>query len=501
MLTKEQLIESEGSTFPGKTYAKALLKPVFEDQRKYLFHAMFQVHRAHVVMLYQRGILPFPVARDILHAIEEVANRDPKYFQYDPQCEDLFFQVEKEIAKLIGDLAGNMHIGRSRNDLGVTMYRMVVREKLMKLISAVLELREALLEVSKEHVETVMPAYTHTQPAQPTTFAHYLLAVHDLIARDTKRLWNAFYTVNQCPLGAAAITTTGFAIDREQVKDLLGFTGIVENSYDAVASADYLLETATAVIVLMSNLGRWIQDLLLLCTREFRAIRVADPYVQISSIMPQKRNPVSIEHSRSLSSSAIADAQAVVTMVHNTPFGDIVDTEDDLQPHLYSAIEKALRVIELMTVVIRTMEVNREHLYQRAREGNITITEFSDMLVRDRGVPLRAAHRIARLVATEAERRGLEFYQMKAEWIENVAREVLKKEFSYSPEEHAKLSDPMHFVSVRKCKGGPSAAEVRRMLRVREKEIRQALEDYQQMKEYLQRKNSELRQAIDDILQ
>jgi argininosuccinate lyase len=185
-----------------------------------------------------------------------------------------------------------MHIARSRNDMGVAMYRLVLRERLLELIGKVLTLREVLLKVCEEHLDTVMPAYTHTQPAQPTTLGHYLLAIHDVTERDTGRLWSAYHIVNRSPLGAAAITTTGFDICRDAVKVSLGFSGTVENSYDAIAGADYLLETATAIIILMTNMG-WIQDFLLFCTREFDAFRIADPYVQISSIMPQKRNPVS----------------------------------------------------------------------------------------------------------------------------------------------------------------------------------------------------------------
>ncbi|PTX64618.1 argininosuccinate lyase [Melghirimyces profundicolus] len=471
---RKKVLERDGTAFPAKTYVDCLLKPVFNDQRDFLFSAMFQIHRAHVLMLCDKGLLSRDEAGKILRAVEKLAGKDPSEFQYDPRYEDLFFMVEGMLKGEIGeDLAGNMHIARSRNDMGVAMYRLVLREKLLELIRNVQELREALLYVGEEHLETVMPAYTHTQPAQPTTLGHYLLSVHDMVERDTKRLWSAYQNVNKSPLGAAAITTTGFDICRDSVKDSLGFEEVVENSYDAIAGADYLLETATSIMILMTDLGRWVQDMLQFCTREFNAVKVADAYVQISSIMPQKRNPVSVEHSRSLSSSAIADAQAVLTMVHNTPFGDIVDTEDDLQPHLYQAIDKSVRVIKLMTAVISTIEINREDLARRAREGYITITELADAMVREKGISFRTAHQIASKVAHKAHRAGMELDEVPPQMILEAAKEVLGREMTFSQEKLAQVSDPHYFIEVRKCPGGPSPKEAQRMLDVRKSRLKE----------------------------
>lgn len=497
---REEWISSEGTTFPGKTYVECLLKPLFNDQRDTLFQAMIQVHRAHVLMLYDRGILKKSEATRILRAVEAVARTDPKALQYDPRYEDLFFLVEGKIAERIGEeLAGNMHIARSRNDMGVAMYRIALRERILTLIDKTLSLREALLEASGQHLETVMPAYTHTQPAQPTTLGHYLLAVQDGLFRDTTRLKGAFDQVNRSPLGSAAITTTGFDICRDTVKEMLGFDDLVENSYDAIAGADYLGETATAVALLMTNLGRWIQDLLLFCTREFQAVRVADPYVQISSIMPQKRNPVSVEHSRSLASSAAADAMAVLTMIHNTPFGDVVDTEDDLQPHLYRAIDKGRRVLGLMAAVIRTLEVNRELLGRRAREGAITITEWADTMVREKGIPLRTAHRIAARISRSAWRENQELDELTPEQVRRKALEAAGIDLRFTEEELARLSDPFHFIRVRKCRGGPNPDETRRMLEARRGQLTRDQQWLREVRERLERAQAGMMRRVEEL--
>lgn len=466
MPSKDEFIKSEGSTFPGKTYVNHLLRPVFNDQRDYLFKQMFNIHRAHVVMLAEQGILDKKEAATILEGVETVSQTDPQTLQYDPRFEDLFFMMEHKISELIGpDLAGKMHIARSRNDMGVAMYRLVLREHILTLLESSQLLSNALLEQINEHTETIITAYTHTQPAQPTTLSHYLTAVLDVLLRDIHRLWSAYETVNQSPMGAAALSTTGFTINRKRVCELLGFSELVENSYDAIAGADYLVESATAVLSMMVNCGRWIQDFLQLVTREHNIIKVADPYVQISSIMPQKRNPVSIEHSRSLASSSAGEALAAIQMIHNTPFGDIVDTEDDLQPHLYRSYEKANRVILLMHAVIRTMEVNKERALIQAKTSCITITELTDVLAREKQVPFRTAHQIASSIAKKCSHEKIELYDFP---LEEVNEEITKlSHASLSQEEWERIICPHEFVISRTIQGGPNPTEVRRMSRER----------------------------------
>jgi argininosuccinate lyase len=341
------------------------------------------------------------------------------------------------------------------------MYRLVLREHILTLLQSSMLLADALLEQINEHAETIITAYTHTQPAQPTTLGHYLTAVLDVLLRDIHRLWSAYETVNRSPMGAAALSTTGFPINRKRVCELLGFSELVDNSYDAIAGADYLVGSATAVLSMMVNCGRWIQDFLQLVTREYNIIKVADPYVQISSIMPQKRNPVSVEHSRSLASSSAGEALAAIQMIHNTPFGDIVDTEDDLQPHLYRSYEKANRVIHLMHAVVRTMEVDKERALNRAKNSCITITELADVLARDKGVPFRLAHQLASSLAIECSSKKLELYELP---LKTVNEEIGKLSgVLLSEEEWKGVICPREFVNRRNIQGGPNPKEVRRM--------------------------------------
>ena len=460
MSLKEDFIKEDGRSFPGKVYVEALLKPVFNDQRNFLFDAMFALHRAHVVMLKEQNLLPKDEAREIMRGLDELIQMDQAKIEYDPNYEDLFFMVESKLGDLIGDeLAGKVHLGRSRNDMGEGMYRYVLREKLLTLVQDVDRLSEALIGQAQLHIDTIMPAHTHTQPAQPTTFGHYLMAIYDNLRRDRTRLIQAYDTVNVSPLGAAAITTTGYNISRERLAELLGFEEVLENSYDAIGTGDYLIDAAQSVISLMVNTGRWVQEFLRFASLEVGLVRVADAYVQTSSIMPQKRNPVSIEHSRSLASNAVGKAQTVIQMLHNTPYGDINDSEDDLQPILYDSLYTAGRVMNLMNAVIRTMDFNVARAKKQAAENLIVITELADVLTRDHGISFRKSHMIATKIARKSVEQEKELFEWTVDEINQLIGDV-----KFSQEEWKDIVNPRVFVERRSVRGGPSPIEVKRMI-------------------------------------
>ncbi|RDI40040.1 argininosuccinate lyase [Falsibacillus pallidus] len=493
MKGQDDFLLEEGSVFPGKTYVESVLKPVFEDQRDYLFEAMFDIHCAHVIMLSEQGILKKEEAAIMLRGIQKTAEIDPASLFYNPKFEDLFFMMEAKIAEEIGgELAGKIHMGRSRNDMGVAMYRLVLREKLLSTIDAANALSDALLNQAEHHTETYMTGYTHTQPAQPTTLSHYFLAIYDVLQRDIARLWSAFEQVNQSPLGAAALTTTGFPISRARTCELLGFRQVIENAYDAIAGADYLLESASSIMVLMVDTGRWINDFLQYVTREYGAFKVAEPYVQVSSIMPQKRNPVSIEHARSLASSAYSDAFAAMNMIHNTPFGDIVDTEDDLQPHLYRAADKAVRVLTLMRAVIATLKVDGKKLMEGASKSCITITELADTLARDHDISFRKAHSIASAIAIRSAAEGKELYEWKVSEINMIIQEF-RVGISLEKEQWERIISPKYFVKIRSIQGGPAPVEVKRMIEERMCALERCCEKWRSTKEWLVNNQKELR--------
>jgi argininosuccinate lyase len=464
---RASIFAREGQVFPGATYREVVLEPAYENAKRELLPAMLAANRAHLIMLVEQNLVSGEVADTIMQGIAKLDETEIRSSPYTGEFEDLFFHVEHLILESAGEPAGNLHLARSRNDLCVAMYRMVLRDRLLRAERSLLELQGVLLSVASEHTGTVMPAHTHTQQAQPTTLAHYLLAVHDSLSRDLRRLRAAFENCNRSPLGAAALTTSGFAIDRDRVAELLAFDGLIENSYDAIGGADYLGETATALQLSFLGLGRFVNDLLLWSAQEFGAIRVADPYVQVSSIMPQKRNPVSLEHVRSLLSAAVGDTNTVLTTLHNTPFGDVVDTEDDLQPYLWRALEAAVGLYRLLAAVVGTMDVNKELLMERAGTGYSTVTELADTLVRERGLSFRTAHEVVAAVVKLAEAEGVGAGGILPDLLDRAAEGVIGEPLDLSADEISRALDPVHFVEIRALPGGPAPEEIKRALQER----------------------------------
>jgi argininosuccinate lyase len=307
----------------------------------------------------------------------------------------------------------------------------------------------------------VMAVHTHTQPAQPTTVAHYLLAVVEQLERDAVRLRASFQTTNRSPLGACAITGTGFPIDRQLTSDLLGFDGPTGNTYGSIATVDYLLESVSATSVVIAGLGRFVQDLLLWGTLEFGYVRFGDGFVQSSSIMPQKRNPVAIEHARAIGSKALGQAQAIVTAVHNTPFGDIVDTEDDLQPLVSSMFRDAVRAVRLVAAAMQTAEFDAERLEARAGEGGTTLTELADTLAREQDLSFKTAHTIAGKVLRA---RNNNPQANISSVLAAVCLQTIGRTLPYTAEDLRRILSPRYFVNVRRTLGGPAPEQTGRAL-------------------------------------
>lgn len=472
-VSKAAAMSSRREGFPAPVYAETVLAVNFADAKKYFLDALLEIHYAHTLMLARQGILALEDARACLLALDGLDRTAIAGATYDGAFEDLFFYVEDRLAAACGeDTAGKMHTARSRNDIDLALYRMVLRREILKLVEALGGARQVLLDLAAANLETLMPAYTHTQPAQPTTLAHYLMAAVEVMGRDAERLRSAFSRVNRSPLGACAITTTGFPIVREHTAELLGFEGLQVNSYGAIAAVDYVTEAASAVAIAMVNLGRLVQDLLLWCTAEFGFLRLREGYVQVSSIMPQKRNPVSLEHTRILASKALGQAQAVLTCAHNTPFGDIVDSEDDLQPLVFSAYADAQRALRLFAGLMEQAEVQCERLHRRVQGSFLTATELADTLVRREGISFRRAHQ---LVSSAVRAVGPEYSpERMVEQVQRLAAELLGHPLETPVQELLRALDPENFVRIRSIVGGPAPSAVSAELERAHSEISQA---------------------------
>jgi argininosuccinate lyase len=437
-------------------------------------------------MLTERGILASDHARILLTALNGLDLQRLRAARFDGSSEDFFFFVESQLESRCGpEVAGRLHLARSRNDIDITLYRMVLRKEVLDLAVEVLALRSALLDHAERHLDTVMPAHTHTQPAQPTTLAHYLMAMIEVLERDTGRLRAAYVTTNRSPLGAGAITTTGFPIDRNRTAHLLGFDALQTNSYGAIAAVDYVLEAVSSSAAAMVSLGKFLQDLLLWSMREFGFLRLADGFVQGSSIMPQKRNPVALEHARILASRAFGEAQAVMTSLHNTPFGDIVDAEDDLQPLLMMVFGDSRRALRLVTSSMREACFDTGRMGVEAGLHFLTVTELADTLVREAGLSFREAH-------------GLAGKAVRANSNDDTPARVVDDLLRLAPgivprERLLAALDPANFVARRTVSGGPARAAL-------EPELDKAKSVQAQLQGWVDRANARIQASHDELM-
>jgi argininosuccinate lyase len=461
-------------------YVAYVLRENFEDAKAQFLPALMAIHYAHLVMLAERGIVSRRDAAPIRDALNSISLDRVREAAYDETCEDLYFYVERLIvAASSEDVAGRLHTARSRNDIDTTMYRMQLREMVLVLVQGTARLRHVLLDLADGNRDAIFAAHTHTQPAQPTTVAHYLLAAIEQLERDGVRLKAAYATTNRSPLGACAITGTAFPIDRARTSELLGFDRPTVNTYGSIATVDYLLESVSAAAVMLAGLGRLVQDLLLWCTTEFGYLRLADGFVQGSSIMPQKRNPVALEHARAIGSKALGQASAIMLSVHNTPFGDTVDAEDDLQPLVFSMFKDAARTVRLVAATMTDAELDRDRLAASAATGWITVTELADTLVRDHGVPFTTSHTVASRLVAEATRDPA---APKPQLLRDIAAEVTGRPIDIVAARLDEILSPRHFVEVRAQDGGPAPsataraiAESRSLLAADEEWVRRAV--------------------------
>jgi argininosuccinate lyase len=451
------------ASFPHPVYAAHILRPAFEDARRLLFAPMLAANAAHLVMLAETGVVGETEAGRALAALREIAEGGADAFQYAAAVEDLFFAIERRLIVLAGPEAGGcLQTARSRNDLDAAMCRLMLRELVLGAVDQTLALRSALLDLARVHLETLMPGTTHTQPAQPTTLAHYLGGVLGPLERDTERLRQLYGRVNRNPLGVAAFTTTGFPIDRELTARLLGFEGLVENGYDAVGAADHMLEATGALVTAAASLSRFVHDLLIWARPETGVIRIADAFVQISSIMPQKRNPVVLEHVRARIGYVFGDAATVATMVHSSAFGDTVDVEDEIYVPLARCFAAMASVLDLLTAVMSSIEIDRGLLAARAGQGFTTSTELADTLVRVCGLPFRTAHAIAARVVQDAIAAGKGAGEVTAAMVDAAAQDVAGRPLAVDAEVVRAALDPWRFVRARTGPGGPAPETTRR---------------------------------------
>ncbi len=424
--------------------AREFLSSMDADRR--IFAADIAVDRAHVVMLAEQGIVSEDVAGEILAALDEIEAAGHETL---PEGEDVHAAIETAVIERVGEDGGKMHTARSRNDEVATCIRYRLREDLLDAIEATIALRRQLIETASEHTDTVMPGYTHLQPAQPTTVAHWLCSYEQAVARDTERLLDAYSRVNRSPLGAAAFAGTTFDIDRERTAELLGFEAIVENSMDASSTRDFLLESVSALAAHATTLSGIAEDIVVFANRGF--VELSDDYASTSSIMPQKKNPDTLELVRATAGEAAAGVNGLLTTLKGLPRAYNRDLQS-ATPYAWETVDAVLDATDVVGGAVATADWPEDTLAEAAGEGFSTATGVADLLAAN-GLPFRTAHEVVAIAAEEGS---------DLDAVDAAAREVLDAPLAeyVDPEAVEGALDPAESVASRDSVGGPAASAV-----------------------------------------
>ncbi len=386
--------------------------------------------KAHAAMLVRQGIIGAADGKAIQDGLDRIlAEIEAGTFAFKAELEDIHMNVEARLAELIGPAAGRLHTARSRNDQVATDFRLWVRNSIDALDAQMKDLQRALIVKAETHAGTVMPGFTHLQPAQPVTFGHHLLAYVEMVGRDRSRLADCRARLNESPLGSAALAGTSFPIDREQTAKALGFDRPTANSLDGVSDRDFALEFLSAASVAGMHLSRLAEELVLWTAPQFGFVRLSDAFSTGSSIMPQKRNPDAAELVRA-KTGALTGALVGLTMVmKGLPLTYAKDMQED-KAKTFEAADALALALAAMTGMIDDMTVDEAAMRRAAGAGFTTATDLADWLVRRLGMPFREAHHVTGRIVRAAEAKGVGLEELPLAEMQRVETRITEDVFS-----------------------------------------------------------------------
>jgi argininosuccinate lyase len=479
------------------------LSPMREDVAKFtssmkddikLANAVIAINKAHVIMLMEQKIIKQSDGTKLLQALVKCSGTT-----LDASAEDVHMAVEEAVLKEAGEEAGgNLHIAKSRNDQVATAIRMELRNELLNLMRAVAHVQDHLAEVAEDHVNSVILEYTHLQPAQPVTFAHYLLSHIAALERDLQRLQNTYARVNLCPLGAGALATTSFPINRDRTAELLGFDGLAENSIDAVGSRDFITETLAVLTLIAVNLSRFAEDLIIWSSPDFGVVELPDEFTSTSSIMPQKKNPEVLEVIRARASHVLGDFVASVAAVKSLPSTYNLDFQE-ITPKLWKSIENVRASLDMFHKLLPKLKVVAD-VSGKANASFVAATELANVLVRKYDVPFRTAHKVVGALVKSLIEAKLTFADATPALLQKAAKEAANIKLTIKAEDLKALAEPLALVEACKVKGGPAPTEVKKAIESWKKKVFLTKSNILQTDKLLEEAENKLEKTIKSYL-
>ena len=418
------------------------------DADKVLFEADIKTNFAHTSMLKHEGIVDKEIADKILCALDNLKEEGFDALVFDASVEDVHMAIENYVTSKIGPEAGYMHTAKSRNDQVACDVRLVLREMIEEIQIGILEFIEGLVEMAGEHLEDIFIGFTHLQHAQPITIAHHLMAHVQALKRDYERLADTYKRVNLNPLGSAAMATTSFPINRQ-------LTTYLENSMDGVSARDFISETDFDLDSLSSTLAKICEELVLWSTYEFGVIEMADEYSSTSSIMPQKKNPDVAELARGKTSIATGELITILTILKAIPYTYNRDLQE-ITPHLWNAVKVTKETLSIVTKMMLSVEFKVDRCAELAGKNFATATDLADIMVREKHIPFRTAHKIVGRIVNEATANEMAEEDITSKFIDDIALDLGFDKLELSDELIQRALNPAENVKIRAIPGGPA---------------------------------------------
>ena len=410
---------------------------------------------AHATMLGKQGIIEQAEADKIINGLKAIlADIEAGEVEFTMDNEDIHMNIEAILTQRIGDTGKRLHTSRSRNDQVAVDFRLYVKEEIPVIINQVLDLEQVLIQKAEENLSTVMPGYTHLQRAQPTTFAHYMMAYANMFRRDVTRLEDCLERLDECPLGAGALATSTYPVDRQMTAKLLGFAKPTENSMDSVSDRDYAIEFLSACSIMMMHLSRFAEEIILWCSWEFKYADLDDAYSTGSSIMPQKKNPDVAELVRGKTGRVYGDLMTLLTVMKALPLAYNKDMQEDKEP-VFDAIDTVEMCLPVFGAMLQTLTIRPKNMAKAAAGGFINATDCADYLVK-KGMPFREAYMIVGRLVNMCIRSG--------ENLETLTLRDFRAISDLFDSDVYEALELKHCVHERKVYGGPSKDDVTRQI-------------------------------------
>jgi argininosuccinate lyase len=412
--------------------------------------------RAHCAMLAKQGVIAADDAAKIQEGLKTIeAEIKAGTFPFRDEYEDIHMNVEARLAELIGPVAGRLHTARSRNDQVATDFRLWVRGACARAAEQIEVLQQALLNTAEAHADTIMPGFTHLQPAQPVTFGHHLMAYVEMFGRDASRFEDAQTRMNECPLGAAALAGSPFPIDRFATAKALGFDRPTANSLDSVSDRDFALEALSAASICAIHLSRLAEEIVIWCTPQFGFITLSDAFTTGSSIMPQKRNPDAAELTRAKTGRIFGALTSLTLVMKGLPLAYSKDMQEDKVP-VFEAFDALDLSLAAMAGMIDDLSPNADRMADAASKGFPTATDLADWVVRELNIPFRQAHHITGAAVKRAEQLGVELIDLPLAELQSIEPRINEDVYT--------VLSPAASVASRTSYGGTSPVGVRQQI-------------------------------------